>query len=146
MTKESSVNLRELLEKEVNVHLSGDLYKFDGLYVEDYIDHSLGTRGLKDYKEAYVAIKKAFPDITVTIEDTVVEGDKIAARYTLRGTHRGEFMGIQPTGKTFEMSEIAIVRTEGGRLAESWAIPDFISLLQQLGMEVTRASEVSTSL
>jgi len=137
MTKESSVNLRELLEKEVNVHLSGDLDKFDGLYVEDYIDHSFGTRGLNEYKEAYVAIKKAFPDITVTIEDTVVEGDKIAARYTLRGTHRGEFMGIQPTGKTFEMSEIAIVRTEGGRLAESWAMPDFILLLQQLGMEVT---------
>ena len=72
----------------------------------------------------------------MTIEDTVVEGDKIAARYTARGTHRGEFMGIQPTGKTFEMSEITIKRTKGGRLAESWAIPDFISMLQQLGIEV----------
>ncbi len=139
MTKESSVNLRELLEKEVNVHLSGDLDKFDDLYVEDYIDHTMGTRGLKEYKQAYLAIKKAFPDITVTIEDTVVEGDKIAARYTARGTHRGEFMGIQPTGKTFEMSEITIKRIKGGRLAESWAIPDFISLLQQLGIEVPPA-------
>ncbi len=136
MTKESSVNLRELLEKELSVHHSGDLDKFDDLYVEDYIDHTVGTRGLKDYKQAYLAIKKAFPDVTVTIEDTVTEGDKIAARYTARGTHHGEFMGIQPTGKTFEMSEITIKRFEGGKLAESWAIPDFVSLLQQLGIEV----------
>ncbi len=136
MTKDSSVNLRELLEKEVNIHLSGDLDKFDDLYVEDYIDHTVGTRGIKEYKQAYLAIKKAFPDITVTIEDTVVEGDKIAARYTARGTHRGEFMGIKPTGKTFEMSEITIKRTQGGRLAESWALYDAISLLQQLGIEV----------
>ena len=136
MTKDSNANLRELLEKEVNVHLSGDLDKFDDLYVEDYIDHTLGTRGLTEYKQAYLAIKKAFPDVTVTIEDTVVEGDKITARYTARGTHRGEFMGIQPTGKTFEMSEITIKRTEDGRFAESWAIPDFISLFQQLGIEI----------
>jgi len=136
MTKDSSVNLRELLEKEVNVHLSGDMDKFGDLYVEDYIDHTVETRGIEEYKQAYLAIKKAFPDITVKIEDTVVEGDKIAARYTARGTHLGEFMGIQPTGKTFEMSEITIKRTKGGRLAESWAIPDFISLLQQLGIEV----------
>ena len=136
MTKESSVNLRELLEKEVSVHLSGDLDKFDDLYVEDYIDNTMGTRGLEEYKQAYLSIKKAFPDITVTIEDTVVEGDRIAARYTCSGTHRGEFMGIQPTGKTFEMSEITIKRIEGGRFAESWAIPDFISMLQQLGIEV----------
>ena len=136
MTNDGSVKLRELLEREVSAHHSGDLDQFDDLYVEDYIDHATGTRGLKEHKQAYLAIKKAFPDVTVTIEDTVVEGDKIAVRYTARGTHRGEFMGIQPTGKTFEMSEITIKRFEGGKLAESWAIPDFVSLLQQLGIEV----------
>jgi steroid delta-isomerase-like uncharacterized protein len=76
----------------------------------------------------------AFPDTHYEIEDLVAEGDKVAVRFTYRGTHRGELMGIPPTGKVVTFTGIAIDRLEKGKIVEHWLIYDALGLMQQLGI------------
>jgi predicted ester cyclase len=75
----------------------------------------------------------AFPDATVTLEDILAEGDRVAYRLTIRGTHQGVFQGIAPTGKRVTVSFTAIVRIGGGQLVEEWGGLDLFDLRQQLG-------------
>ena len=74
----------------------------------------------------------AFPDFHRTVEDIVAEGDKVVARYTARGTHRGDFMGIQATGKLVTFRWITIYRIAADRVAEEWPLFDALGLKQQL--------------
>jgi predicted ester cyclase len=90
-----------------------------------------GPQGLKDY--AYVPFFAAFPDMQITIEDQIAEGDKAAVRVTIRGTHQGDFMGIAPTGKHVTITAIGIYRVEEGKIAETWQNLDTLGLMQQLG-------------
>jgi predicted ester cyclase len=76
----------------------------------------------------------AVPDVHVTINDMVVEGDKVAVRFTLSGTHKGEFMGAPPTGKKVMIEEIGIIRIVGGKFVESWMRYDTLGFMQQLGL------------
>ena len=76
----------------------------------------------------------AFPDASATIEDMVAEGDKVAVRVTWRATHKGEFMGITPTGKQIEMTNTLIFRIADGKLVENWATIDELRLMRQLGV------------
>ncbi len=78
-------------------------------------------------------VRAAFPDSHHTIEDLIAEGDKVVTRFTWRGTHRGEFMGVAPTGKPVTITAIDMVRIAEGRIVEHWAQADFLGLLQQLG-------------
>ena len=91
----------------------------------------IGPQGVKDY--VYDPWFAAFPDAQATIEDLIAEGDKVVTRFTLRGTHRGAFMGIAPTGKHVTMTAIGICRVEEGKFAEVWENVDALGLLQQLG-------------
>jgi predicted ester cyclase len=91
----------------------------------------VGPQGVKDY--LYEPWFAAFPDAQFTLEDLIAEGDKVTFRATLRGTHRGEFMGIAPTGKHVTMTAIGIGRIEEGKIAEGWQSTDVLGLLQQLG-------------
>jgi steroid delta-isomerase-like uncharacterized protein len=75
----------------------------------------------------------AFPDTEYTVEQQVDEGDYVVTRWTARGTQSGELMGIPPTGKTVEVTGIAIDRFSDGKIAESWGNWDTMGLLQQLG-------------
>jgi steroid delta-isomerase-like uncharacterized protein len=76
----------------------------------------------------------AFPDLHWTIEDAVAEGNKVVLRLTARGTHRGAFQGIPPTGKQVTVTGIIISRLADGKIAEEWANRDVLGLLQQLGV------------
>jgi steroid delta-isomerase-like uncharacterized protein len=76
----------------------------------------------------------AFPDINVTVEDVIAEGDKAVTRWTIRGTHRGELMGIAPTDKHIELKGITIHRIEGGKIVEEWERYDNLGMMQQLGV------------
>jgi steroid delta-isomerase-like uncharacterized protein len=78
-------------------------------------------------------LSEAFPDATVTLEDIFAEGDRVAYRLTIRGTHRNAFQGIPTTGKHVTVSFTAIVRIEDGRLVEEWGGLDLFDLRQQLG-------------
>lgn len=85
-------------------------------------------------KEVFARLLRAYPDLHITIEDLIEEGDKIVSRNTVTGTHRGEYMGLPPTGKSVTYNEIFIVRFAGGRIAETWGVVDVFSQMKQLGV------------
>lgn len=106
----------------------------DKYYAPDFVFHSsAGDLNLEQYKQVATIYPKAFSDIDSTVDDIVAEGDKVAFRYTSRATHKGEFLGIAPTGKKVSQMGITIVRIAGGKIAETWAILDNLDLMQQLG-------------
>lgn len=84
-------------------------------------------------KEVFGRLHRAFPDLHITIEDLIAEGDKVVARDTVTGTHQGEYMALPPTGKSVTYNEIFIVRFADGRIAETWGVVDVLSQLRQLG-------------
>jgi len=113
----------------------GKLEVVDEVIATDYIRHdpTNSIRGADGYKQLVAVLRSAFPDIRLTIEDITAEGDKVAFRLTSTGTHKGEFMGIPPTGKHATVTDISIYRFADGKLVEDWASADFLGLLQQLG-------------
>jgi predicted ester cyclase len=92
-------------------------------------------------KQRLAGLRAAFPDIHLTIEDLVVEDDRVAFRMTLRGTHQGPFQGITPTGRQVTVSAIDVVHIENGRFSEHWGGPDMLALLQQVGAVVSAGPE-----
>jgi predicted ester cyclase len=90
--------------------------------------------GAEGLKEAIASFREAFPDLRATAEDVIAAGDKVVGRFTVTGTHRGEFMDIVPTGKTITYDEIVIVRFKDGRIVEHWAVADALAMMQQLGV------------
>ena len=109
----------------------------DELYAEDFIEHgSFGQRtdGREAAKEHMDNLLGAFSDFEATVEDVVGERDTVAMRVTLRGTHDGEFMGIEPTGESFEVPNTVFTRIENGKIAERWVQPETLGMLQQLGV------------
>ncbi len=91
------------------------------------------VRGVEAFKAFHEKFREAFPDIQVTVEDTVAEGDKIAALCTVRGTHGGEGIGLAPTKRAIEFTGMCMLRVVDGKIAEAWNSFDFLSLYQQLG-------------
>jgi predicted ester cyclase len=82
------------------------------------------------------AMQAAFPDVSLELREILVQGDLVAFRSIMRGTHQGAFRGLPPTGKPFEVHLVDIVRIGGGRLVEHWGGPDMLDLLTQLGATV----------
>lgn len=89
--------------------------------------------GAQALKEVFATLHRVFPDLHITVEDLIAEGDKVVSRNLVTGTHRGEYMGHPPTGKSVAYSEIFIFRITGGRIAEIWGVVDVFSQMQQLG-------------
>ena len=86
------------------------------------------------HKQFLTVMRTACPDIRVTIEDLIAEGDKVVVRWTSRGTHQGEFQGVLPTAKQVTVTGITINRFADGQLVETWSVFDQMGLLQQLGV------------
>ncbi|GAA0939091.1 ester cyclase [Nonomuraea longicatena] len=91
------------------------------------------TKGTQAMKEVLVALHRAFPDLDVHIDDMIAEGDKVVTRNTVTGTHRGEYLGIGPTGRSVTYKEVLTVRFADGRIIETWAVVDGLSVMRQLG-------------
>jgi steroid delta-isomerase-like uncharacterized protein len=89
--------------------------------------------GAERLKEIFRTLHRAYPDLHVAAEDVIAEGDKVVARNTVTGTHRGKYMGIAPTGKAVTYNEIFVFRIGNGRIAETWGVVDVLSQLRQLG-------------
>jgi steroid delta-isomerase-like uncharacterized protein len=85
------------------------------------------------FRQVVAARRAAFPDIQVTVEDQVAEGNKVSTRRTWQGTHQGSYRGVAATGRRVKWSQISIVRIAEGRIVEDWAVADELSILQQLG-------------
>ena len=110
----------------------------DELIADDYTAYLPGAgeplRGRAGRKQANMLHLVAFPDLHLTIEDEIAEGDKVVQRLTMRGTHHGEFMGTPATGKQVRYTGIHISRIAGGKIVEQWAEFDALVILQQLGV------------
>jgi predicted ester cyclase len=87
-------------------------------------------------KRFYQQLRAAFPDIRYSVEDMVAEGDKVTVRWTWRGVHRGEYLGVAPTGREATAAGIAIYRIAGGQCAERWVGFNPLVVLRQLGAAV----------
>lgn len=106
------------------------------LLAEDFVLHvplpaAAGVQGISD---VVTACRAAFEHLNVTVEDMVAERDRVAARFTARGVHKGSFMGLAPTGKPITMTGIEIFRIENGKIAELWGEANLMGLMMQLGI------------
>lgn len=114
----------------------GNVGVIDELVAPGYVGHDpagpdqRGPEGVKEFVTGYLA---AFPDGRITIDEQIAEGDVVASRWTGRGTHQGELMGIPATGKQVTVSGITISRVENGKVVEEWTNWDTLGMLQQLG-------------
>ena len=114
----------------------GNLDVVDELYGPDYVHHAYPDlpRGPAGYKEVVREFRGAFSDFRLTIEELIVEGDRSATRWRMRGTHdRAELMGIAPTGKEITLEGIVVARVADGKVVEEWEQFDALGLLRQLG-------------
>ena len=113
-----------------------NLARVDELFTPDYVYHNPPTtlHGREEFKQFLSLYLTAFPDARFTVEDELAEGDLVASRSTLRGTHQGEFMGIPPTGKPVTVTGMSIDRIVGGKFVEGWLNFDALGMLQQLGV------------
>ena len=115
-----------------NPDLIDEVYASDVVWHEPDGGEIHGTQEAKQFVSLY---KSAFPDMTITVEDVVAEGDKVVTRVTLRGTHQGETEQFgPPTGRQVEGTGMTMHRIEGGKIVEDWDSYDNLSLLQQLGL------------
>ncbi len=114
-----------------------NLALIDELVAQDYVGHDPTQpepiRGRDGFRQFVGMYQSAFHDATVTIDDQIAEGDRVTTRWTGRGTHTGELMGIAPTGKEVTVSGITVTRLAGGKIAEEWELMDALGMLVQLG-------------
>ncbi len=121
---------------------AGDIAGFGDLVADDFVEHQGGGPGFPATKEGtlefFRTVLAAFPDWRMTVEDLITGGDKTVARVKATGTHKGEFMGVPPTGTRVDMQLIDIMRFNGaGLVCEHWGVADMLSLMQQLGVVPT---------
>ena len=121
----------------LEVFNAGGAEMIDALFAPGYVDHALPPQapaGREGLKTMINVLRQAFPDLEYTIEDQIAEGDKVAQRLTGRGTLKGEFMGMQPTGKAAVWQEMHWHRFDAsGLLVEHWDTTDSLGMLTQLG-------------
>ena len=91
------------------------------------------VRGIEGLKQFVSMIRSALPDLRITLEDDVAEGDKVVSRWRAQGTHQGELMGIAPTGNEVAITGITIHRIEDAKIVEEWSNWDALGLMQQIG-------------
>jgi steroid delta-isomerase-like uncharacterized protein len=136
----SERGLRSTYEAIIAAVGAADDELIDQLVATDLIDHNPvpgqapGRAGFKDWA---AAMRRAFPDLSGVVDDTVVEGDKVAARMIWRGTHRGDFLGFPGTDAVIEIQAVHIVWFAHGLAAEWWGTADIFGALMQMGSTIT---------
>ena len=111
----------------------GNFDALDNIVTGDYVLHPVEVRGADGLKEMVQGYRDALSGLRVAIDHQFTDGDYVATRFTLRGTHEGELMGTPPSGKDVAFTGITISRCEDGRIAEEWEITDVVGLLGQIG-------------
>ena len=129
--------LRRLYDEVIN---EGNIDLTDEFFSDDFVEHEvfpgLPTGGPEAAKAAFAMFLAAFPDLRITPEDMIAEGDKVAVRATISGTHRGEFLGIPPTNKSFEAELVDIIEIHDGKATAHWGLTDQGAIMEQLGVAV----------
>ncbi len=148
MSEQNKNNVRRLFEEVWN---KGNVAVADELFAPAYTHHDSSTpdvgRGPESEKKRATFYRNAFSDLRLTIEDLIADGETVVARWSCRGTHKGEFNGIAPTGKQVNMTGISIARFTNGKMTEGYVNWDALGLMQQLGVvpELGKAKAVATS-
>ena len=135
MSEPNKAIVRRLVEELWN---KGNLSVADELFAPNYEHHDASTldfgRGPESEKKRATLYRTAFPDVRLTIEDIIAEGETVMTRWSCRGTHKGDLSGIAPTGKQITISGVTIARLANGKMAEGWVNWDALGLMQQLGV------------
>lgn len=133
LPEENKRIVRRVMEEVVN---GGNLDVIEDLFAEDYVDHNLSSGGShrEKLKEHHAMIRAAFPDWHTAGEYMSAEGGRVVYRGTNSGTHRGEFMGMAPTGKRYSVEEIHIYRIAEGKVTEHRGLVAMMSMMKQLGL------------
>ncbi len=132
--EENKAVVRRVWEEIAN---QGNFAIANELIAKNFVYHAPGSpelHGPEGFTQLLGMFRNAFPDLHFTIEDMFAEGDKVASRYTARGTHQGELMGLPPTGRRVTETGIVISQVFEGKLVEDWHSPDNQGLAQQLGV------------
>lgn len=133
MSEENKAIIRRIYDEFIN---QGNIETFDELVSSDVIEHeemgdfSPGAEGVKQF---FAMLRSAFPDLRATIEDLIVEGDKVVARGIWSGSQTGDFMGVPPSGNSVTFGVIDIFRIAKGKVTEHWGQTDNLGLMQQIG-------------
>ena len=133
MSEENKAVLRRFYDEFFN---SGNLDVADEIIGPDcplYFGSMFMGNGPEAFKQTRAMMHGGFPDLHLTIEEMVAEGEKVAERLSARGTHEGEFMGVAPTGKRIEWQGQAFFHFSEGKVLECRGMPDMLGLLQQIG-------------
>jgi steroid delta-isomerase-like uncharacterized protein len=125
MSEENKAIVRRVYE----IVSTGDFERAAEIVDQDAPDNELlpddpPARLIDTFKETFSEAREGFPDLSITIEDVMAEGDRVAARVVMRGTHRGEFQGIAPTGKRVEVKAMDMFRISNGKIVEHWGRAD----------------------
>jgi steroid delta-isomerase-like uncharacterized protein len=148
MSEQNKNNVRRLFEEVWN---QGHVPVADELFTPSYTHHDSSTpdvgRGPESEKKRVTLYRNAFPDIRLTIEDIIAEGETVVARWSCRGTHKGNLNGIAPTGKQFNITGVSIARFTNGKMFEGFVNWDALGLMQQLGVvpELGKVKAVAAS-
>ena len=133
-TEQNKALVRQMVEEIFN---RGNMSRADEFLAPDFVEREELPPGIprdrEGVKQLTIMLRSAFPDFKAAIDDIVAEGDKVVIRQTWSGTHKGEFMGIPPTGKSVSFGVIDIIRIAGGKFVEHWGQMDSMGLMQQLG-------------
>ncbi len=109
-----------------------NLDAMDELLTSDGVDHTFGSQSAEQAKQFFGMVQQAFPDVHAEVHDVIAEGDLVAVRLTARATPIAPFMGVPPTGRSYEIGEMHFFRVRGGRVTEHWHEFDSAKLLRQL--------------
>jgi steroid delta-isomerase-like uncharacterized protein len=128
---------KALIRRWIEAYNERDLQAEAEVLAPDYVAHVPAApgplEGLEAWRQFSGSFAEAFPDIRLTVEEIFSEGEMVAARVAFRGTHRGEFQGIPPTGKEVAFTSIEVNRVRDGKVEEHWVELDLLGLMQQLG-------------
>ena len=133
-----SLEPKAVLEAFVDGMNRGDLDAILACLAPDVVDHSpmRGQQpGIEGWRSKWEALSAGFPDLRIEIDQSVAEGDTVAARYTMRATNTREFMGGPPTGKRIEVPVFDMCLVRDGKLIDLWSLMDSMSMMAQLGSE-----------
>ena len=128
---------KALVQQLIHLQESGDLNTVDQILAPNWVNHDPSMpplQGYEGFKQLTMLFRSAFPGFHTEIEDMLAEGDKVAARFRLRGTNTGSFQGMPPTGKAVDVTGTGIFRVVDGKVTDNWVNFDALGLMQQLGV------------
>ncbi len=133
MSKETNLQTQKTLGEAVN---SGQLDNMRQVFSEDVVDHDPAPgqkKGPEGYIEFFTAMRTAFPDLQLAVDQTVTDEENVAIAYTAQGTHKGDFLGIPATGKSVKFRGLQIARFKDGKIVERWGSSDELGIMKQIG-------------